>query len=242
MIIPNYVPLPDEVVGNVAQAPYLARLGFIKRVSLRHLLSIWLLVPFTVGINWPSVGLLYAVVTLAMGLIALDLWRIAVRGRAIEAKVTEVLLIPLLGLVAWTLNQATDLGWPVWPLLVGPTCSFIYTLLCGRDYSFVGNYFLSLIGSTLITALILRQLHLDPVHRTWSLSINALYLSYFIYDLASLQARRRVNEEFAAVVDLYRDIFNFPGYLLRVMKHWQRHQIWQLPKNQNTISESNQLP
>ncbi len=231
MIIPNYVPDPDEVMQNVAQERYMVKLAFIRRVSLRHLFSVWILVPLTVLVDWPSIGLLYAIIWLSFGLMTLDLWRIAVRGHPLEGRVTKFLLIPLLLLVAWTLNEATDLNWPVWPLLVGPSCSYLYTVLSGRDYSFVGNFFLSLIGSTLITALILSQLGLDQTHRTWCLAINAIYLAYFVYDLASLLARRRVGEEFAAVVDLYRDIFNFPGYFVRVLKHWQRHHIWQLPKN-----------
>jgi hypothetical protein len=50
---------------------------------------------------------------------------------------------------------------------------------------------------------------------------------YFAYDLASLMSRRRRGEEAAAVVDLYRDVFNVFGYVPRVIAHWHRHRIWQ---------------
>ena len=53
-----------------------------------------------------------------------------------------------------------------------------------------------------------------------------MFVIYWVYDLASLLARRRQGEELAAVVDLYRDVFNFFGYAVRMIKHWQKHKIW----------------
>ena len=60
---------------------------------------------------------------------------------------------------------------------------------------------------------------------TQALLWNAVGLFYLVYDLASLLSRRKSDESWASVVDLYRDVFNFLGYFPRVMIHWNRHRI-----------------
>jgi hypothetical protein len=50
-----------------------------------------------------------------------------------------------------------------------------------------------------------------------------------VYDNASLLARRRLGEELGAVVDLYRDVLNVFGWVVRVLAHWRKHRIWNIP-------------
>jgi FtsH-binding integral membrane protein len=94
------------------------------------------------------------------------------------------------------------------------------------DFSFVGQFVLSLIASTVILAVAALALGIEPAKAGFLLGANAIYLFYLVYDSASLLARRRLGEEIAAVVDLYRDVFNVFGYLVRVARHWRKHRIW----------------
>ena len=115
-------------------------------------------------------------------------------------------------------------------LLVGPLASTIYGALSGRDYSFVGNFMLSLIASSVAIAAVCSQEGYSRRLAAEGLGLNAAYLFYVIYDLASIQSRRRTGEEWAAVTDLYRDVFNVFGYIRRVIIHWQKHKIWSLTR------------
>ena len=67
---------------------------------------------------------------------------------------------------------------------------------------------------------------MGKVEGAQALSWNAIYLTFYVYDLASLLARRRIGEEWAAVVDLYRDVLNVFGWIVRVFAHWRKHKIW----------------
>lgn len=226
MYVPNYVPEPLEVPANVTLDPYPVRLAFIRKVTLLHAISLCLVA----GVAWipmPNIPLGAALLALAVHLLLLDALRVALRGRAVEANVSVFASGTMLALVALTARSAVLSGIPAWAILVGPAFSLVYTLLCGRDYSFVGCGLLSLIGSSVLLAALIVQTGMDARVAAWALGLNAAYLIYTIYDLASLMSRRRRGEEAAAVVDLYRDVFNVFGYVRRVILHWNRHRIWQ---------------
>jgi len=228
MYVPNYVPDPIEIPGNVTEEPYRARLGFVKRVSLLHFLS--LLVVGTIAYAPYAPERRVAFWSLGVFLVALAVIRVALRKGRTEARVSGILLLPLLTVVGFALNHVRQDGWPIWTVIIGPGCAIIYATLCGRDYSFVGQYLLSLIASSTAIAALAVAAPSTLADARFALIANGLYLSYYVYDLASLLARRRLREEFAAVVDLYRDVLNIFGYIVRCIGHWRKHRIWVIPR------------
>jgi hypothetical protein len=228
VIVPNYIPEPLEVPGNVAEQPYPLRVRFIRRTTLLFFASC-LLVGAATHMAFPTVGLGISLLVFGALLGLLDLTRVLLRGRALEATVAGVLLPLMLLSVAWNLRELQALGLPVWQALVAPACLLIYTLLCGRDYSFMGNYLLSLIASTVGIAAYAVLTTMGALETSFALLSNLALLTYVVYDLAALLSRRRPGEEPAAVADLYRDVLNFPGYFVRVLRHWKKHRIWHVP-------------
>ena len=229
MYVPNYIPEPLEVPANVTFAPYRARVRFIKRVTALHLVSLTLLASYASAVSASPNWFLPAMVLLSLFLL-LDLGRILLRGKPVEALLSSLSLRIVLVSAAWLGSSLASAGVPVEFVLAGPAACGIYTLCCGRDYSFVGCFLLSLILSSTVLAAIAIQLRMRAGLAACGLGLNAAYLTYFVYDLASLMARRREGEELAAVVDLYRDVLNVFGYLVRVVGHWKRHRIWVPPK------------
>jgi FtsH-binding integral membrane protein len=228
MYVPNYVPDPIEIPGNVTEQPYAIRIGFVKRVATLHVASLAIVggiaySPLSLPKEWSWLPLAFLILGLAVV-------RVRLRRGPREAIVSSYLLIPLLGAVGLALNPAPASGWPLWTVGLGPLFALAYAWLCGRDFSFLGQYLLSLIASsTLIAALLVSSPNVME-KPAFALVANAVYLTYWVYDLASLLARRRLGEEFAAVVDLYRDVLNFFGYIARCIGHWRKHRIWVLPR------------
>jgi hypothetical protein len=225
MYVPNYIPEPLEVPGNITEELYPVRLVFIRRVAILHLGSLGVIALLT-RLRFPQMGLTYAVIALACCLTGLDLLRIALRGKPSEAKISTLCLPTVLVLVAWGLREVSLSGWPVYPPVIGTACVAVLTVASGRDFSFVGCCLLSLIGSSAAVAALANSSNFDRIHAAFALGTNACYVFYLVYDMASLLARRRRGEELAAVVDLYRDVFNFFGYAIRMVKHWRKHRIW----------------
>ena len=226
MIVPNYVPDPLEIPNNVTLEPYGRRLVFIRRVVFSFALSalpilwgFWFFEGITLDPEIAS--LLFASV-----MIALELQRILLRGKTLEAIVASVLLLPLLLFLGFIARQWFHAGFPVWAFVTGPVALVLYTCCCGRDFSFVGAYFLSIIPSAIAIAMIVETWHLSREIGYVAHATNAVWLFYVVYDLASLMARRRSNEVPAAVVDLFRDLFNLFGYIPRVIIHWRKYRIW----------------
>ena len=223
MYVPNYIPEPLEVPGNITEEQYLVRLVFIRRVAMLHVGSLGLIGLLT-QLSFPQMGIWYALTALAACLTGLDLLRIALRGKAAEAKISTLCLPTVLVLVAWGIREISQSGWPVFQPVIGVACVAVYTIVAGRDFSFVGCCLLSLIASSAGVAALAASF--DRPHAAFALGTNACYVIYLVYDMASLLARRRRGEELAAVVDLYRDVFNFFGYAVRMVKHWRKHRIW----------------
>jgi hypothetical protein len=229
MIVPNYVPEPLEVPSNVTLEPYRFRVAYIRRVTLLHLATLLVATALT-NYAWPRLGLPTVALLLALVLVALDLWRIAARRARVEAMVSTFLLPLVVALVSWVATEALRLGWPAWAPLTGVVAASLYTVLCGRDFSFVGGFLLAWIASSVAIAAYVLHQRLGVPLAAAALVANTVYLFYFEYDLASLLSRRRRGEEWAAVVDLYRDVFNVFGYVVRCVRHWRKHRIWEIAR------------
>ena len=224
MFVPNYVPEPEQIPGNVTTLAYSERLRYIRQVlkcfigSVGFIVGIGLLIPKQIGMVPATVGLLIALF-LVSGI------RSFLRGTELEPKLTAYSLpIVIIGFAiatrAWTAAHL-----PAWSILAGIACFGIYAWVCGRDFSFVGGYTLSLIVSSVFIALVMVEEGMTSQRSAQALIWNASGLTYLVYDLAALLSRRKPAEALPAVVDLYRDVFNFMGYFPRVLIHWNRHRI-----------------
>ena len=225
MIVPNYVPPKLEVEGNVAQGRHAIRIRFLQVVvglNAASLVGAWLvaLAPL------PSIGWIYAALMVTALLVLLDVWRIARRGEPIEAKISALALPLAVIAFGWLAREIEATGFPMWAVLLGPGFLLLYTLLAGRDFSFMGAFALAWIGSSVAVAALTVSGGLQGVTGSYALLANTIVLLYQVYDLSSVLYRRRVGEEWAAVVDLYRNVFNIFGYIPRLVHHWRRHHIW----------------
>lgn len=226
MYVPPFVPQQIEIPGNVATEPYMARLGFIRRVVVAHFLSVGIVV----GLAYlPRVidTMQAGIMTLA-SLLSLSLIRGLVKGKnyeqIISGVVAPLLFIGLSQLVA----IGPERGWPQWVIAIGPAGIMLYTALCGRDLSFMGMFMLtSLFEIIVLVACAFAGLFAAKI--AFEVGVIGIATIFFlVYDLAALLTRRRLGEEVGAVLDLYRDVLNFTTYTVRVIRHWRKHRIWSL--------------
>ena len=228
MYVPPYVPQPLEIPGNVAQEPYPVRLAFVRRVSAAHFLTV-LISGAMALVPMPSVGAASAALVLLGILLLLSMVRGLAKGREADQRLSVFLLpVLLFGVAVWFRALYFE-GWAIWALGIGISCALIYTLLCGRDLSFVGMFVLALAASSATIAAICWQTGIGALSAWAAISLNAAFLFYYVYDLAALLTRRRLGEEWGAVVDLYRDVLNGLAYPIRVYHHWRKHNIWTPP-------------
>lgn len=224
MYVPNYVPEPLEVPGNITLEKYRYRVSFIRKVVLWHSVSIAVLTVWTV--TAPKIGSagLWGVCLVA-AILAADFARIALRGGDAEWWVSAGFLLPILAFLGLLLNHWIAVGFPAWASVIGCLCLTIYTLGAGRDFSFPGSFALCWPISSGLVYLVGRAEELTGWAIFGAILLNSVILVYVIFDLASLLPRRRRNEIAGAVADLYRDVFNIFGYVPRVIVHWRKHRI-----------------
>lgn len=228
MYIPNYIPEPDAIPRNVTKEKYPLRLVFIRQVMVRFMATVaGIAVLATFGGPIEPEKVLNVLLIFFGLLVVSSVIRTVLRFNPKEASVAEV--VPFLLCLGYALvfSMAKQFGLPVWSALIGLGCFFAYSSLCGRDFSFVGGFVLSLIASSVFIATIMVVQKSSPGVSSQALGWNAAVLLYVVYDLAALMSRRQVHERWAAVADLYRDPLNFVGYMIRVIKHWRRHRIYQ---------------
>jgi hypothetical protein len=224
MFVPNYVPEPEQIPGSVTKEPYALRLTYIRHVLSRYLGSVAIVVGIGMLLpkNLPS---MQSTAAMLICLLLVSGIRSILRGTDLEPRLTAYSLpIVLLAFAAATRSWTAN-GFPAWSILAGIACFGIYAAFCGRDFSFVGGFTLALIVSSVIIAFVMVEEGMPTSRSSQALLWNAVGLFYLVYDLAALLSRRKKTETWAAVVDLYRDVFNFLGYFPRVLIHWNRHRI-----------------
>lgn len=227
MYVPSYVPEPIEISGNVAEQKWSVVVGFVRRVSVIHFVTLLLIIGLAM-LPIASAPLGASLPMLATTLVGLSITRNVGKGKRWE-QVLSALLAPTLFLsLAQVISHYSQRGWPTWSLALGPAIAVAYVLIAGRDLSFLGMFVFSAIFSSLATGYAVSGLGGKFVVET--LAINLGFLFFYVYDLAALLTRRRLGEEWGAVLDLYRDVLNCITYPIRVWRHWKKHQIWAIPK------------
>lgn len=225
MTVPPFVPQPIEIPGNVTTKPYLVMIGFVKRVSIAHFGSVLGVLGF--ALYGQPLAPTYAPAIFCLALLAvLNLLRTLAGGWKGEHLVSLALFPLFLASLGLSVRSLFDDGWPVWAPGLGLTAALVYSLFCGKDLSYVGMIALSGIVSTLAVIALGFAYSLEGSTVWIACLLNAAFLLYHVYDLASLLSRRRLGEELGAVIDLYRDVLNIFGYTSRVIRHWREHRIW----------------
>ncbi|MCW5946835.1 MAG: hypothetical protein KIT74_07360 [Fimbriimonadales bacterium] len=225
---PPLLPEPITVPGNVADGDYNVRVRFVKVVGLSHLLSIAMLGAVVALCLRPSSMVELSqrgperLVPLAfLALIALSI------GRRLAPVFQFFVLVALMlsagaalsfWIASWHDSFPEFMEAAGYTLLSAWGALVLYNLLCGRDYSFVGEFVLSWIAS--IAVAVFASIHFRlTVAEGLTLGVAATSaLVYWTYDLAMILRRRTPAEPFQAIVDLYRDLLNFVGFPVRILR------------------------
>lgn len=218
-----YFPEPLEVTGNVAKSRYRVILFFIRSISILHYGTIFLIWSLSVflapSFTFPSAGWICL-----CSLISLSLSRTFFTG-PLEAFISVIVFIPYigsLGLYFYTLHLG---GYPIWILGIATTNAFLYTFLCREDFSFFGQFLFAFLATSIFIFAAFWLKILVPEQIRIAFILTAIYLFYYVYDLASILKRRRPNEILMAAFDLHRDVLNFLSYSIRVVQHWRKFRI-----------------
>lgn len=223
-----YFPEPEVVSENVALLGYDVRLGFIRRVADLHLISMllvastWWMFSTTIPSWKQDLGHAFLAWSGAV-LVANLLRRIRPGGQPDQLSLWVFPFI--LGTTARLLLALSERGIHGEFIPIAALCAWIYRVLCGRDFSFLGLFTMSSMATILVLAACRGALHWTSQEFLTAAAFSVGYLAYYTYDLAALLQRRRVHEPLLALVDLYRDIFNFISYSFKVLHHWRHFRI-----------------
>ena len=224
MFIPPYFPEPIVVPNNVSDAPYDPRLGFIRQVVALHALSGLATTALAFYIPW-SLTLTESLIVFFACLTGHSLLRLAWGGRRTEGILSPALL-PFTLVATALLGRALHAeGWPIFALPIGLLGATAYVAVAGRDFSFIGQYVIA--GLFTILGCFGANWY-DPraMPHPWLGSFLGLAaLAYYVYDLAMVLKRRRIDERLCAVSDLHCDLLNAFSYPIRVFHHWRKFSI-----------------
>lgn len=217
-------PEPLTVQNNVADAPYRQRVWWLKQVLAWHSASVFVIAALAKAV--PEVTSLYAAAAITLLLlVALTFVRRLVQSDRVEKWLNIAIMVPLVLSLSQLAAHAESGGWPLESLALASFFVLAYCLLCGPDFSFMGMFTLSCIGS--IGVVVVASLLGYPLPGTMALACatSCGFLAYIAYDLSMVIRRRRLQEKASAVTDLYRDVLNWTTYLLRIWLHWRRYRF-----------------
>jgi len=221
MPLQPYFPEPIAVLRNVAEARHKLRVAFVRRVVLGHFLSV-LVVAVCALIVPTQLPIGFLAGSFFLGLVLLSIQRRTLFGGNKDNALSLIILAPSLFFLGQLLRVLHDLGWPVLALIPATASLAVYALLCGNDFSYVGQFVLCSVV-TIMSLVAMWAAGEYSVGQVWIGSTLAIaFLLYFAYDLSMMVKRRRFKEEPAAVADLYRDLLNIVTYSVRVYFHWRK--------------------
>ena len=221
-----YFPEPIEVPGAVGRGKHAEAIRFARILTGTHALTIiftalWAFLPQVNPSVWlpdPTDGLF----VFLGGLLALTVWRRAIKSPWLDAAGSTLLLVPTLAGLASMGSVGFLLGWPVWCIPAMAFLAALYSLLCGRDFNFSGQCILSLLTITVALIALAALGKIAPIEAAHGVSMSLIYGVYIAYDGAMVMRRRRNGEALASVADIYRDLLNFITYSFRIWSHWRR--------------------
>lgn len=223
-----YFPEPITVPGNVAEANYRTIVRFVRRVAI---------------LNLCSMALIFIIVLLLMRPLADDLlvrlgaeatWLIAVGGLAALALLRHAAVpLQVIAFLFFSLFYAAIFAelapfladeFPDFVKTFAFTCLatwvglVIYNLLAFRDYSLLGEFCLVslFVAVALAVFTILTDVWFSQAFAAYVVLMSLLF--YWIYDLAMILRRRTPRQMVPAALDLYRDLLNFVGFPVRMMR------------------------
>lgn len=216
-----YFPEPITVPNNVAEAKHRVRVRFVRKVVAGYFVSS-ALVAVSASASVPDLPPFLAALVFFGGLVALSAQRRAFTYGMKDNLLSVALLLPTLFCLGQVLRSLHESGWAVLalaPVVLGVS---LYALLCGNDFSYMGQFVLTgLFTVACVGAMEIVGLY-SPAQAWTGLVLASAYLFFLVYDLSMLVKRRRLGEEVASVADLYRDLLNFVTYLGRVYWHWRK--------------------
>jgi len=225
MTVPPLFPEPITVSGNAAESDYDTRLAFIRRVIRGQFLAFAFVTLVATQISKADGRLesilAYAVIVMAV----LHFTRRFGRGGWLDRWFGASLFFLLLVILGWAGATMKASGWPVAVLPAVSALIWVYSVLAGRDFSFVGQFSLPalVLGLTMAGGVGLHWISLETAQLATAMGLP--FLGFLVYDLAMILKRRRPDEVALSVVDLFRDPLNFTTYGVRVWRHWQRVKI-----------------
>ncbi len=221
MQIQPYFPEPVVVSRNVASERYIVTLGFIRRVMAGHFATLVCVAVMAVTAA-PLVDLATSTIALFICLLALTMLRRLLPGGTLDNVLSFLIMMPTLWSLATMCRHALDAGHPIWIVGPGYLVANLYGALCGRDFSFVGQFAIAAMATCVfVVSAGLSGFAAWPDAVLWGCA-GLTFVLYYVYDLAALLSRRRLGEETAATADLYRDLLNFLTYSVRIVLHWRR--------------------
>ncbi|MBS1712957.1 MAG: hypothetical protein JST30_01330 [Armatimonadetes bacterium] len=221
MYVPPYFPEPITVSGNVADARYRERVRFLRTVVGRHFLSVAVVAAFGLWRPFEGTTTFWAF-AFAAGLVALTFVRRTASGSRWDGAVSLAVLLPVLAFAGLWLRGLDDNEFPVFSFAVVSSALGAYSLFCGQDFSYTGQFVLCNVASALFCVSMTLAGRVPGWNAAAGWAVGALYTFYYTYDLSMIVKRRRPDEAWAAVADLYRDLINFSTYPVRVFLHWRR--------------------
>jgi hypothetical protein len=224
---PPLLPEPITVPGNVADGDYATRVRFVRSVGIGHLLSLSAFAALIALFMRPESRALVSRIGFESLVILSVLWLVllAIVRHARVIWQIPVLVAFLLSLSAW-LGTAVARWHETYPgfmetlgigIATAWTSVLLYNLLCGRDYSFVGEFTLSFFGAVAFAGLYGIRVGIGISELVAVLTFCAIAVGYWTYDLAMILRRRTAAQQVEAVLDLYRDVLNVLGFPVRIL-------------------------
>ena len=227
-----YFPEPIKVPNNVADGDYAAGVRFARLVGLAHLASLLGIVALTalwvrigtppflergnLDVHWLTVAALLALLAWSRRA-PLILQGVIFLLFVLTFSAASALWVPYLW--AEFPDLCSGFLWALGSAFIGVAA---YNLFAGRDYSLVGEYVLAWLFTAIsMTAFVLHRDATASEGFAIFVVVSGM-LFYWVYDLAMVLRRRTASEPVAAVFDMYRDILNFVGYPIRVMRMQRR--------------------